>query len=158
MKTLLSHSDSTDAAQPAPMCTPKKAASIFQETLGVWSVELRARSATVRSSYSDSCGDIQPAPTCTAQKGASIFPATSGRSAVWSAAPWAISTTQSTQAVPDITRDSVSLLTESDAPLRLNEGQAFVDDIVTPPTNNISPPIAKTSGTVSGVIVGSIRP
>jgi hypothetical protein len=145
------NTDSTDAAQPAPTCTPKKAASIFPGTPGVGSVKSRARSATVRSSHSDSCGDIQPAPTCTAQ--------TSGRSAVGSATLCTISTIQSTQAVLDIVRDSVSLLTESDAPsaptytvnaveLHLNEGQAFVDDIVTPPTNNTSPPIAKTSETL----------
>jgi hypothetical protein len=145
------NTDSTDAAQPAPTFTLKKAASIFPETPGVGSVKSRARSATVRSSHTDSCGDIQPAPTCTAQ--------TSGRCTVGSATPCTISTTQSTQAVLDIVRDSVSLLTESDAPsahtyavnaveLHLNEGQAFVDDIVTPPTNNTSPPIAKTSGTL----------
>jgi hypothetical protein len=152
------NTDSTDAAQPAPTCTPMEAASIFQETPGVGSVESRARSVTVRSSHSDPHGDIQPAPTCTAHKAASISPETSGRSTVRSATPWAISTTQSTQAVPHITRDSVSLLTENNAPsahtyamnaveLRLNEGRASVDDIVTPPTNNISPPITQTSGT-----------
>jgi hypothetical protein len=96
------NTDSTDAAQPAPTCTPKKAASIFPETPGVRSVKSRARSATVRSSHSDSCGDIQPAPTCTAQKAGSISPATSGRSAAGSATPRAISTTQSTQAIPDM--------------------------------------------------------
>jgi hypothetical protein len=109
---------------------------------------------SVSQRNTDSSDAAQPAP----RNAASIPPEMSGRSAVGSATSWAI-TTQSTQTVPHIDRDSDFLLTENNAlsahsyavnavESRLNEGQAFFDYIVTPPTNNTSPPIAETSGTL----------
>ncbi|OJA15890.1 hypothetical protein AZE42_11707, partial [Rhizopogon vesiculosus] len=50
----------------------------------------------------------RPAPTCTPKKAASVFPGTLGQDRASSAASRARSTTQSTQATPDIDRDSVS--------------------------------------------------
>jgi hypothetical protein len=111
--------------------------------------------SSVPQRNTDSSDAAQPVP----ENAASIPPEMPGRSAIESAAPRAIYTTQSTQTVPDIVRDSVSLLTENNAlsahtyamnavEWRLNEGRAFFDDVVTPPTNNTFPPIAKTSGTL----------
>jgi hypothetical protein len=99
------NTDSSNAAQPAPPCTPKKAANLFPETPGVGSVASHARSATALSSHSDSSDDIQPAPTCMAQRAASVSPETPGCSRVLSGVSRARSTTRPTQAVPDIDRD-----------------------------------------------------
>ncbi|KAJ8583648.1 hypothetical protein M405DRAFT_884728, partial [Rhizopogon salebrosus TDB-379] len=96
-------------ASDAAQCTPKKAPSIFPGTPGHFSVRSgssRARSANVQSSHTDSSDDIQPAWGRTAQKAAIPSTEISERFELGSATWRARSVT--TQAVPDIDRDSVS--------------------------------------------------
>jgi hypothetical protein len=103
------NTDSSDAAQPAPLYTPKKGPSIFPGTPGHFSVgsgSSRARSATIQSSHTDSSDDIQPVWRRTAQKADIVSTEVPGCFQSGSAAWRARSVT--TQAVPDIDRDSVS--------------------------------------------------
>jgi hypothetical protein len=99
---------SSDAAQSAPMCTLKKAPSIFPGTLGHFSVgsgSSHARFAIVQSSHTDSSDDIQPVWGRTAQKAAitsTEMPEHFDGSATWRAR------SVTTWAVPDIDRDPVS--------------------------------------------------
>jgi hypothetical protein len=102
------NTDSSDAAQPAPVYTPKKAPSIFPGTPGHFSVgsgSSRARSATIQSSHTDSSDDIQPTWRHTAQKADIASTETPGRFEFGSVTWQARSAT--TQAVSDIDRDSV---------------------------------------------------
>jgi hypothetical protein len=101
--------NTSDAAQPAPMYTPKKAPSIFPGTPGHFSVgsgSSRARSATIQSSYTDSSDDIQPAWRRTAQN-ADIVSTEMPRVFEFGSATWRARSV-TTQAIPDIDRDSVS--------------------------------------------------
>jgi hypothetical protein len=109
-----SHTDSSDDIQPARRRTAQKADIASTETPGCFefgSVTWQARSATAQAvpdvdRDSVSSDDIQPAWRPMAQTATIASTDTPGSSGVRSAMRRARSATQSTQAIPDIGRDS----------------------------------------------------